>query len=171
VTIASLALRALLVGVLAWSAGSKLTPGGFRSAVTMFESMFGTGRHARLAAAALVVAEAATAVLLAAPWTARAGSAAAVGLFAALTAGTAAVVRRRLDVHCACFGRRSARVSGHHIARNTLLLIAAAATFWPAVHPVALANLVVALAAGGVLAVLVGHWDDLAFLFAEPNHH
>jgi hypothetical protein len=173
-TVVSLTLRALLVGVLVWSAASKLTASGFRSVSAMFGQL-GTGRHARLASTALVAAEAGTAGLLATPWTVSIGLVAAIALFAALTVGTVVVVRRRLGVRCACFGRSAAPVSASHVVRNVILLLGAVGAAWSTWsivgQVVTTADLAVSVGAGAVLAVLVGRWDDLAFLFAEPTRH
>jgi hypothetical protein len=120
------------------------------------------------AAVLLVATEFAVAALLPWPATALVGCVLATGLFAALTAGVAVVVRRGDVVPCRCFGRAGATLRASHVARNAALTAVAVA----AGASVLGYGGEVGSAPGGVLAgvtaaaaaAVVVFWDDLAAL-------
>ncbi|MEQ4720979.1 MauE/DoxX family redox-associated membrane protein [Nonomuraea sp. B19D2] len=122
-----------------------------------------------MAAHALVAAEAAAVVLLALPWTAPLGFAAAVGTLAVLTGGILAALRRGRQAPCRCFGASVTPLGRPHVIRNLVLLTAggiglaawAVAGASPA-HP---AGVALALVAAAVGALLVVRLDDLLELF------
>lgn len=160
----SLALHVLLAVVLGWSAATKLTAGG-RAGLRGMLAQLGVRRSAGLVGGALITAEAASAVLLLLPWTSVAGSVLATGLLAVLTAGVVVILRRRLDVKCACFGAATSTIGPIHVVRNSALLFMAIATGWLGPHvPDDLAAVVVAIGIGGVLALVITRLDDFAFL-------
>ena len=120
----------------------------------------------RLAAFALVAAEAVAALALAMPWIpAAVAFGFVVVLFGALTGGVAVVLGRRLNVACQCFGRSRTPLRPRHLVRNFGLLATAvlglAATGSGLGHP---AGLVVAGFVGALVAVLVISIDDIAEL-------
>ena len=162
--------RILLLVVFAVSAWSKARD---RAALLELADSLVTMRLApaawrRPAAVALLVAEALTALLLALPWTG--GSVAfgaALALLLALTGGVAVALHRRVPVGCRCFGGSSTPLAPRHLARNLALVAVAVAGLVSATvggtgHP---GGLVVAGAAGALLAVLVIVADDIAALF------
>lgn len=162
----ALTLRVLLAVVLGWSAVSKLTPAGRRGLSDMLAQL-GIGRSAGLVGGLLIAGEATSAVLLLLPWTAVAGAGLAAALLAVLTAGVVLILRRRLTVTCACFGASRSTIAPIHAVRNGLLLLCAAVAAGLGSHlPTDLVTAVVAVGAGGVLALVFTRLDDFAFLLS-----
>jgi hypothetical protein len=162
----ALALHVLVAVVLGWSAAAKLTPDGRRGLADMLGQL-GVARHPGLAGGVLIAAEAGAAVLALVPWIGSIGAAPAAVLLAVLTAGTVVVLRRRLQVRCACFGASATVIAPIHAVRNGLLLLAAvAATGLGSAVPAEPAAVGVAILAGAVGAVVLTRLDDVAFLLA-----
>jgi hypothetical protein len=165
----ALTLRVLVAVVLGWSAVSKLTPAGRRGLDDMFRQL-GIGRNAGLAGGLLVAGETGSAVLLLVPWTAVVGAVLASGVLAVLTLGVLVILHRRMKVTCACFGSPTTRIAPVHAVRNCVLLAAAlgAAAFSVASRgaPGDLLAVAVAIAVGGLLAVVITRLDDFVFLLA-----
>lgn len=120
------------------------------------------------AAVALVTAEVAVPVLLAAPSTAMAGLTLSATLLAVFSAGIATALRRGISSPCRCFGSSAAPLSTRHLVRNGVLLSItlgvlpwAAGTASPNPHP---AGLLIAGTAGLVAAGLLIRIDDLVGL-------
>jgi hypothetical protein len=130
-------------------------------------AQLGIDRRAGVVGGLLIAAEMTSAVLLLLPWTAVAGAGLATALLAVLTAGVVLILRRRLKVTCACFGASSSTIAPIHAVRNGLLLLGAvvAAALGPHV-PTDLLTAVVAVGAGGVLALVFTRLDDFAFLLS-----
>ncbi|WP_169986193.1 MauE/DoxX family redox-associated membrane protein [Microbispora sp. H10836] len=84
-------------------------------------------RRVRPVAALVVAAEAAVAPLLAWGPTVLAGFCVALGLLAAFTVAIVAALRRGRRVPCRCFGASAVPVGPGHLARNAVLVVAAAA--------------------------------------------
>ena len=184
-------MAALMTAVVTygWSAASKLRGGSayraFRDglAATKLVSAQRTGT----VAATLVAAETAVASLCAAALImsllTRPGApatfalrctalACAAALTAVLTAGVATVVRRGVTAPCACFGSRGASpLSAVHVTRNACLLavLIAGVTGLAAAGPdgwrPGAAAAILAVAIGGVAALLLTRLDDLTALF------
>lgn len=81
----------------------------------------------RLVAALVVAAEIAVAPLLAWRPTTLAGFGVALGLLVAFTAAIVVALRRGRRVPCRCFGASAVPVGAGHLARNAVLIVAAAA--------------------------------------------
>jgi hypothetical protein len=126
-------------------------------------------RFARLAAAPILVAEAATAVLLPLPATALAGGVLAVLLFAGFTAGVMVAVATGAEAPCACFGRISRRLGWSDAVRDAVLLAAAGVALAVGAGDVAPAGGVSAAVAALVATLVVVFWSDIAALFAAPG--
>ena len=121
-------------------------------------------------ACCVVVGEAATVVLLAAPAARLAGYAFAAVLLAVFCAGIARVVHSRQTVRCQCFGAGGDALGRKHLVRNSLLIAVAAAgaldtSTVPA--PVALT----AMVAGALLGLLTTRWEDVAFLLVPAGRN
>lgn len=90
-----------------------------------------------------------------------------------LAAGVIAVVRSGTKAACACFGAKAGReLSGAHVARNATLLglLVAGLIGNEFRHGTAApAAAVVAIVAGGVVALLLIRFDDLVDLFAPVS--
>ncbi|MBE3008899.1 methylamine utilization protein MauE [Microbispora sp. NEAU-D428] len=82
---------------------------------------------ARPVAALVVAAEIAVAPLLAWPPTVLAGFCVALGLLLAFTVAIVVALRRGRRVPCRCFGASAVPVGPGHLARNAVLIVAAAA--------------------------------------------
>lgn len=160
---AALLCRIALGVVLAWSAVGKVTPAGFRSAQAMFDRL----GIPRAAVPLLIGVEAAVAALIVLPVTAQVGAIAAALLTAGLTAGVAVVLRRGIEVRCACFGSSAGALAPVHLVRNAVLLVAALVGGYSAPG----ASPVVAVPAGVALALIVIRFEDLDFLFRPPATH
>ncbi|MEV4324022.1 MauE/DoxX family redox-associated membrane protein [Microbispora rosea] len=135
----------------------------------------------RLVAALVVAAEIAVAPLLAWRPTALAGFGVALGLLVAFTAAIVVALRRGRRVPCRCFGASAVPVGAGHLARNAVLIVAAAAgavqagagavhagtgAVFAGLGPAGLAA--VALAAGAV-AVLLSAIGEIAGLFTSSS--
>lgn len=103
---------------------------GKAAAIRDFEEtvadLFGVaGRWARIAAFAVVAAEALVALLLLAGGDpARAGMAAALALFVLFTAAILVALIQRRQIACNCFGGRGHPISAHDLVRNGALIAA-----------------------------------------------
>jgi hypothetical protein len=121
-------------------------------------------------AVVIAAAEAAIVVLVALPWTVRAGLVLAAAVLAVFTAGTWLAVARGAGEPCQCFGASASPLSGRHVVRDVLLCAAAAAGALGAgsggARP---AGVVVSLAVGFAIALFVVFLDDLAALFATTG--
>jgi hypothetical protein len=121
------------------------------------------------AAVTLAAAEAGTAVLVAVPGTARFGLMAAAVLAIGFAAGIQATLARGAPIPCVCFGAGSDRPMGRaHQIRNLLLAGAAGlglAGGRSGPHDLRLDGVVVAVAAGLLLAALMANADDIGSLF------
>jgi uncharacterized membrane protein YphA (DoxX/SURF4 family) len=171
---ALIAGRALVGVVFLLAAGSKMIgPGAFRAftgsvaALQPFPRF--PGRLAPALAAAVLTAELAVPVLL------MAGPAAPLGaaLAAVMLTGFAAVLARAIaagrDPQCRCFGATTA--GRGHVIRNLLLAaVAVVVAFAGPAAPVHPAGVVLAIAAGTLLAALFAYADELSDLFAAPAH-
>ncbi|UBU18339.1 MauE/DoxX family redox-associated membrane protein [Nonomuraea gerenzanensis] len=117
---------------------------------------------------AVVAVESATVVLLTAESTAPAGLVLAGAVLLAFSLGIRHALRSGSRVSCNCFSTSSAPLGRRHLVRNAGL-IAVAVTGLAAsgagthAHP---AGAVLALAAGGLIALLAVFTDDLTDLFA-----
>lgn len=132
----------------------------FRAAIAQLARV--PDRLTGILAAAVILAEAATAGLLAVPATNRPGLIAAGVLLAAFTAVLVLAERTRTRASCNCFGAAGVPAGRHGVIRNLALLAVVVAGWWPAgTRPPALAAteflLAAVAAAGGVVAVVA--WD------------
>ncbi|MGI5241091.1 MauE/DoxX family redox-associated membrane protein [Dactylosporangium sp. CA-139066] len=121
-------------------------------------------------AVALTAAEAGIAVLAAVPGTAPYGLAAAAVLATGFAAGIQVTLARGAPIPCVCFGTGSDRPMGRgYQVRNLLLagvaVLGALAAGRPGPHDLRTDGVVVAVAAGALLAALVVRGDDVAYLF------
>ncbi|MFI7031106.1 MauE/DoxX family redox-associated membrane protein [Microbispora rosea] len=135
----------------------------------------------RPVAALVAAAEIAVAPLLAWRPTVLAGFCVALGLLVAFTAAIVVALRRGRRVPCRCFGASAVPVGAGHLARNAVLIVAAAAgavqagagavhagtgAVFAGLGPAGLAA--VALAAGAV-AVLLSAIGEIAGLFTSSS--
>lgn len=117
----------------------------------------------------VVGAEAGAAVLVVVPATATAGFVLASLLLLAFAAAIGTALRRGRPATCRCFGAADSPVGPRHLARNTVLLcFAVLGAFAPEQLP-PVAGAALAVAAGGVAAVLVIAMDDIAVVFARSS--
>jgi hypothetical protein len=121
-------------------------------------------------ATAMAAAEVAIVVLVALPWTARAGLVLAAVMLAVFTAGTSLAVARGAGEPCQCLGMSASPLAWRHVVRDTLLCLVAMAGALGAgalgagsgsLRP---AGIVVSLAVGLAIALFVVFLDDLAVL-------
>lgn len=166
----SLACRCLLVLVFLASSTGKLRPGAFADLRTAVRSAHLLPRGlVTPALVAVVAAEAAAALLLVVPPTVRLGAVLAGLLLAGFVVVILTSARRRTGLACRCFGGDGAVLGPRHVARNTVLLAACAVVVLvPPSLPARVEPVVLALVAGGVLAVLAIRLDDLLDLAAPP---
>jgi len=118
----------------------------------------------------VVVGEAATVALLAAPATRLAGYALAAVLLAAFCVGIARVVHNRQTVRCQCFGAGGGALGREHLIRNGLLIAVAAAgslDTTTVAAPVALT----AMVTGALLGLLTTRWEDVVFLLVPAGRN
>ncbi len=169
----ALSCRALTALVFAVSALAKLRS---RPAFRSLESWVATlplplaRSRPRLCAGVMAGTEAAIAVLVAFPASARAGLLLAAAVLAVFAAGVHIVLRRGTSAPCRCFGTAAAPLGRRHVARNLLLCAAAAtgaAVAAPAGRP---AGIAISLGAGTVVALVVVFLDDLAAVLGHPHH-
>jgi hypothetical protein len=127
-------------------------------------------RQPRATAGVMATAEALIVVLVALPWTARAGLALAAVVLGVFAAGTWLAVARGTHAPCQCFGVSAAPLGPRHVVRDASLavmaLAGAAAADSGGVHP---GGVAVSLGAGLVVAGFVVFLDDLAALFARSG--
>lgn len=171
---ALIASRVLIGVVFLLAAGSKVIgPGALRaftgSVVALQPFPRFPGRLTPALAAGILIAELAVPVLL------MAGPAAPFGaaLAALLLTGFAAVLARAIgtgrDPQCRCFGATTA--GRGHVIRNLLLAaVALVVAFAGPAAPAHPAGVVLAIAAGTLLAALFAYADELSDLFAAPTH-
>jgi hypothetical protein len=164
--------RSLIALVFVVSAVSKL-----RSRRAYAEFVSATGRlsprpvaaaTARRLAAATVVAELATVVLVLVPATVPAGFGAAAALLLAFTGTILLALRRGVRAPCRCFGSSEQPLGSAQVVRNAVLLAVAALGLAGGVSAAPspeLAGALVAVVAGGVAATMVVVADDIASLF------
>ncbi|WP_432989684.1 MauE/DoxX family redox-associated membrane protein [Dactylosporangium sp. CA-233914] len=127
-------------------------------------------RLARPAAVVLIAAEAAVAAGMAPPATRPWALAAAVAVAGALAAGVGLVLRRGVVAQCQCFGATRERLGPLHLARNVMLLAAAAAGLAAdlaagGAAAIGAPGALLATGAGAVGALLLVRIDDLAVAF------
>jgi hypothetical protein len=119
-------------------------------------------RWTRVAAVALAVGELVVAIALLVPGLARGAAVAAVALLA-LYSGAIAInlIRGRREIDCGCAGPRARRpLSGTLLARNAVLMLAAAACALPATaRPLVWVDVVTVAGGVTVLALLYGAID------------
>ncbi len=167
----SLAGRVLLGVTFAVAAAGKVL--GFRAfAADLARMRVLPRRWVTIAAVLTVTAEAAVAPLLLAGRLVPVGAALAALLLTTFGAVIVVLLRRGQAASCPCFGRAATPLGARHLARNGLLLLAAAlAVTGPAAPATApgLAGVVAAVAAGVFLASLVIRLDDLTALFAPAR--
>jgi hypothetical protein len=154
-----LVVRLVVGGMFVVALAAKLRdPSSFRAAVRGFRVV--PRRAVRPVASAVLVAEAAVVLLVAARPTAVVGLGLAVVLLIAFATAMARVVARGDRVPCGCFGRSTAPVGRAHVGRNALLAVAGAvgvvAGLISAAPPLdGPALLVLSLFSAAVIAVLV----------------
>jgi uncharacterized membrane protein len=173
-TFLAISLRVLLGLVFALALGGKLR--SRRSFADFAASLHELGwlpRPARTAAPFAVVAvEGISILLLAVPATVPFGFGLAFGTLAVFTASVGWSLRRGDTVRCQCFGADSGPMGGSQVARNCVLLVAAAVGLVASAAGSASATPVgtaVAVAGGAIAAILVVRWDDLRFVFSSPT--
>jgi hypothetical protein len=163
--------RALLTVVLATAVTGKL--GGRSPLAELATTLAGFGLPPRLAgrsaAAALVSAEAASAVLLVV--SPALGYALALLLFAVFMLGIAAALRRGRRIACRCFGASTTPIRQDHLARNLILIAIAAAGAIG--HALALADSsawYLPALVGGAAGAAITQWDELVFAISGGAH-
>jgi uncharacterized membrane protein YphA (DoxX/SURF4 family) len=167
------ALRVLLALVFVVSATGKLRGRGaygrFTAATARLVPRPLSAAGTRRVAAAVIGAEAAAVVLLVLPATAPFGFALAAALLAAFTAGIARALARGDRAPCACFGDADTPLGPRQVVRNLVLAAAALAGLGGTLSGTsglpAPAGTLVAVAAGGLAALLVLAADDIIELF------
>ncbi|MGK5556157.1 MauE/DoxX family redox-associated membrane protein [Actinomadura kijaniata] len=117
----------------------------------------------------VIVLEAAVPVLLAVPATRTLGFGVALVLLTAFTVAIAGALRRGRRAPCRCFGASAAPLGPRHLARNGVLLTAAATGAVTPGDATSTAGLAVAAAAGLVTGLLIVSFDDLVDLFAGSH--
>jgi hypothetical protein len=159
-----LTVRAMLVGVFLISAFGKVRGAERFSAFT--ESVRRLGglprRLARIGALGVVVAEAATVVLLVVPGVETAGLALAGALLCGFAVVLVVALRRGATEPCRCFGVSEEPIAPQHVARNVLLAGCAigGAVLVPGTRDISLAPgavalcLLVAVVAAGAVVLL-----------------
>jgi hypothetical protein len=170
------ACRCLIGLLFAVSVGSKVCGS---AAFTQFTATTRTlvaatlpGHHWRTAAQrwlprAIVVAETAVVVLVAAPAAVRFGFGLAAVLLAGFTWAIAAAMRRRVRTSCQCFGASTTPLGAPHLIRNGVLLLVALTGL--TVGPGELARtdragLVLTFGAAAIAVVVIARLDDLIAL-------
>jgi hypothetical protein len=164
-----LAGRALLGFVMALAVVGKMSSAAnwreFRQSLNSFTWVPRPFRAA--VAVAVVTAEGTVAVLLVPPSTERAGAALGALLLTVVTAALLAARRAGRDVRCACFGADDRPVGTWHLLRNGVLALVGVAVALHQTSVPAGSGIVAGLAvgAGAVVAVVLTHPGELAFLF------
>lgn len=172
-TFLAIFMRTLLGVVFALALGGKLrSRRSFTDfAASLYELRWLPGPARAAAPAAVVTVEAASIVLLAVPATVPFGFGLAFLTLAAFTASVGWSLRRGDTVRCQCFGTDSGPMGAWEVARNSVLLVAAAAGLLASGAGPAAAPAGSAVAAGGgvLAAVLIARWDDLRYVFSSPT--
>jgi hypothetical protein len=171
---ASVGARVLIGLVFAVSAFTKLrSPGAFvafRSSVADLRVLPTT--LAGPVAAAVVAAESAIPVLLLAPGAAAPGFVVAVLLLVAFSVGIARVLAAGTAASCRCFGVSAAPFGWHHLYRNGVLAMVAAAGLVATVRPPATGidpgGAAITAGAAAITALFVVMLDDIVDLFRSP---
>jgi len=166
-TYLELGARCLLAGVLLASLGGKLRGrAAYSDFVTATGSLLSTSaQRAAVLAPATIAAEIGTVVALVVD---PAGLLAAIALLGSFTAALVAATRRGSAASCHCFGATDTPVGAHHVARN-IVLIAAAAVGWVAAatgaaEPLDPAALAVTVFGAAVCVLITARLDDLVDL-------
>jgi hypothetical protein len=158
----------LVAVVFAISAAGKLRTAAMRAAFrrSVADMAVLPARAAGAVAATVPAAEAAAAVLLVVPPTAALGSVLALGLLAAFTTGIVLVLHRGTRAQCLCFGTTERPYGPCHLIRNSLLTAAALTGAVLSGHPTGPPMTLIAIAAGGVAALVLVTFDELFDLFS-----
>ncbi|MGI5326412.1 MauE/DoxX family redox-associated membrane protein [Actinomadura nitritigenes] len=166
------ALRVLLALVFVASAAGKLRGRGAYARFTAATARLAPRPLAagtRWIAAAVVGTEAAVVVLLVLPATAAFGFALAAVLLAVFTAAIVRALGRGDRAPCACFGDADTPLGPRQVMRNVSLATAALAGFGATLSGASglpdVSGTLVAVAAGGLVALLVLAADDIIELF------
>lgn len=147
------ALQLALGGVFLAACALKLRrPGAFVRTVADYQVLPRSAALETVAAAGIMVTEAALALSFLTGWLLEAGVVLAAATLLAFVAGVAINLRRGRTISCGCFGADTERISGHTLVRLGLLLAAV----------VALGGLVALTAARAVTAGAV--LDEPAYL-------
>ena len=126
--------------------------------------------QARAAAAVIAAAEATIVILVALPWTVRAGLVLAAVLLGVFAAGTWLAVARGTDASCQCFGVSASPLGRRHVVRDALLgAVAVAGVVAAGSGGARPGGVAVSLGAGLVVAGFVVFLDDLAALFTPSG--
>jgi hypothetical protein len=160
----------LAVVFLSAVAGKLRSPRGFAEFRDSVAAIAPRWLPVRPVAGGVVVGEAATVVLLAAPATRLAGYTLAAVLLAAFCVGIARVVHSRQTVRCQCFGAGGDALGRKHLVRNSLLIAVAAAGALDTATvtaPVALT----AATAGALLGLLTTRWEDVTYLLVPTGRN
>lgn len=154
-----LAARTVIFVIFAVSAAAKLR--GRRNFLAFAASLrpFVPARLTISVASAVCLAETAAATLLALPAATRYGSLLAVCLVSIFTIATGWAVATRRQVQCRCFGAHSRPIGAGHVLRNAALTVVAVCGLYAGT--VSVPGAVVAMAAGGIGALIVINADDL----------
>lgn len=160
----ALASRLLIGTVFAASAFSKLrSRQAFRAFAAWLDGLPLPAGPGRRAAGPLIAAiEVVIVVMVALPWTARAGLLLSCAVLAIFTAGTFWAVRAGGHAPCRCFGTSGAPLGVRHGLRDALLCAAAAAGAAGArAAPARPAGIAISLGCAIVIALLVLFQDDI----------
>jgi uncharacterized membrane protein len=173
-TLLAICMRTLLGVVFALALGGKLrSRRSFAEFAASLHEIHWLPGPARAAAPFAVVAvEAVSILLLAVPATVPLGFGLAFATLAVFTASVGWSLRRGETVRCQCFGTDSGPMGASQVARNCVLLVAAAAGLLASTAgsaSVAPVGAALAAAGGALAAVLVVRWDDLRFVFSAPT--
>jgi hypothetical protein len=129
-----------------------------------------THRGRRIAVRVIAASEVVIVVLVALPWTARAGLLLAAMVLAVFAAGTFIVVRAGVRAPCQCFGTSARPLSVRHGVVNMILCAAAAAGLAGAGSaPARPAGLAISLGCALAVAMLVLSLDDLVSLLSRTG--
>jgi uncharacterized membrane protein YphA (DoxX/SURF4 family) len=157
------AARAAMFVVFAVSAAGKLRGRrhflNFAVSLRPFVPARSSAGPAIAAAGAVCAAECTVALLLALPAVTRYGCLLAVGLVSVFTVATGWAVATGRRPSCRCFGAHPRPIGAVHVIRNAALVLVAACGL--DAGTVSVAGAVVAMAAGGVGALIAINADDL----------
>jgi hypothetical protein len=167
-----LGCRVLIAVVFAVSAFSKLRsrPSYRAFALWLAGLPVLSARGRKGAAPAVAAAEVGIVLLLALPWTVRAGLLAATAALAVFTAGTLVILRRGVREPCQCFGAATVPMGARHVVRNALLcVVAAVGASGPATAAMRGSGVALSLAMAAVAAMIVLFLDELTALFGDAG--